>query len=68
MKLRIKRMALLLALVLGLSSCGSPEEARPNLWENRYKTPEVNLQKWVGHYWRHGEIENNGGLTMDFFL
>lgn len=68
MKLRIKRMVLLLALVLGLSSCASPEEAKPNLWENRYKTPEVNLQEWVGHYWRSGNIENNGGLTMDFFL
>lgn len=68
MKLRIKRMALLLALVLGLSSCASPEEAKANLCENRYKTPEVNLQEWVGHYWRSGNIENKGGLTMDFFL
>lgn len=68
MKLRIKCMVLLLALVLGLSSCASLEESKPNLWENRHKTPEVNLQKWVGHYHRSGNIENNGGLTMDFFL
>ncbi|MDE6129582.1 MAG: hypothetical protein K2G16_10395, partial [Lachnospiraceae bacterium] len=45
-----------------------PEESTPNLWENRYKTPEVSLQKWVGHYHRSGNIENNGGLVMDFFL
>lgn len=67
MKLRIKGMALLLILVWGMAACGSPKEVKPNLWD-RYKTPEINLQKWVGHYWRSGKIENNGGLVMHFFL
>lgn len=67
-KLRIKCMTLLAALVLGMAACGSPEEPTPNLWKNRYKTSEVSLQKWVGHYHRSGNIENNGGLVMDFFL
>lgn len=65
MKLRIKGMVLLI-LVLGMAACGSPKEVKPNLWD-RYKTPEINLQKWVGHYYRSGNIENNGGLVMNFF-